>query len=299
MPKGRAGRAIAAGTAINDVRYVEDRGGQDDARCSSVFARARCWTRSRWCSPRPGGDKPVALRCHCDAAVPAQLIGDELRIRQVLTNLGGNAIKFTHPARSMHIALLSQTDSDAELELAVRDTGIGIPQEVQVRLFDDYRCRRHHHAPVRGRGWAQHQSPAGDADGRRAEAEQRPGGSAVASGCASVATPASAGAPADTQRSDASAGRPLSGLRLLLVEDNELNPADRARVVVCPRRRGQRSLRMASKRCCILEQAADRRHRADGCPDAGDGWLCGDSLHPGSARADKAADHRHDGQRLG
>ena len=39
----------------------------------------------------------------------------------------------------MHIALLSQTDSDAELEPAVRDTGIGIPQEVQARLFDDYR----------------------------------------------------------------------------------------------------------------------------------------------------------------
>ena len=58
---------IEAGKMTLDVRPFSPRAVLDEV--ALVLAAAR-------------GDKPVALRCHCDAAVPAQLIGDELRIRQ-------------------------------------------------------------------------------------------------------------------------------------------------------------------------------------------------------------------------
>lgn len=72
-----------------------------------------------------------------DTAVPPQIIADRLRLRQVLTNLVGNAIKFTqHGEIFVKVELVErQQDGPAVLRFTVRDTGIGIAKEHRDRLF--------------------------------------------------------------------------------------------------------------------------------------------------------------------
>jgi CheY-like chemotaxis protein len=71
--------------------------------------------------------------------LPDLLVGDAGRVRQVLTNLIGNAVKFTDSGRIDVEAALVRSTSDALLvRLTVRDTGIGIPAEQQSRLFESF-----------------------------------------------------------------------------------------------------------------------------------------------------------------
>jgi len=71
--------------------------------------------------------------------VPEHLIGDPLRLRQILNNLLGNAIKFTeHGSIELVITTTALTEDRFMLHCAVRDTGIGIPREIQDRLFEPF-----------------------------------------------------------------------------------------------------------------------------------------------------------------
>ncbi len=71
-----------------------------------------------------------------DHNVPAQIVGDSLRLRQVLINLVGNAIKFTKRGEIFVVVSLLHSDGEkCELKFEVRDTGIGIPQDKIDRLF--------------------------------------------------------------------------------------------------------------------------------------------------------------------
>ncbi|HSV84638.1 MAG TPA: CHASE domain-containing protein, partial [Ramlibacter sp.] len=80
--------------------------------------------------------KPIALRCELDPAVPAWLQADDMRLRQILINLGGNALKFTHQGEVViRVELVGQEGDQAEVEVSVADTGIGISAEDQQRIF--------------------------------------------------------------------------------------------------------------------------------------------------------------------
>ena len=71
--------------------------------------------------------------------VPAVLRGDPGRLRQVLTNLVGNAIKFTRQGEVfLHVALAGNDDGTARVRFSVRDTGPGITSEAQARLFQPF-----------------------------------------------------------------------------------------------------------------------------------------------------------------
>jgi two-component system sensor histidine kinase/response regulator len=73
-----------------------------------------------------------------DAALPG-VRGDPLRVRQVLANLIGNAIKFTdHGEVIVRLRLESETDTDVALRLSVEDTGIGIAPETLDRIFEHF-----------------------------------------------------------------------------------------------------------------------------------------------------------------
>ncbi|MBI5187053.1 MAG: response regulator [Nitrospinae bacterium] len=82
----------------------------------------------------------VAFRVHPD--VPGMIKGDPVRLRQVLINLIGNAIKFTDKGEVVIEARLKETESggqgDVELLFSVKDTGIGVPKEKQDRIFDSF-----------------------------------------------------------------------------------------------------------------------------------------------------------------
>ena len=78
----------------------------------------------------------LELLCAVDFAVPEVLVGDPVRLRQVLTNLIGNAIKFTERGEvSVTVRVAEEAPDAVALKVEVRDTGIGIPDEVQRRLF--------------------------------------------------------------------------------------------------------------------------------------------------------------------
>jgi PAS domain S-box-containing protein len=91
---------------------------------------------------------PLALRAHaqglefiCAAApdVPAFLVGDPGRLRQVLLNLAGNALKFTHEGEiAVRVSLDAETDSEVVLHFSVKDTGIGIAADHQAPLFEKF-----------------------------------------------------------------------------------------------------------------------------------------------------------------
>ncbi len=85
------------------------------------------------------GSKNVEVLFDVDPAIPAQLLGDDMRLRQVLINLGGNAIKFTESGEVVIQARLAgRTDGEVTLDLSVRDTGIGIAPEHQSRIFTGF-----------------------------------------------------------------------------------------------------------------------------------------------------------------
>jgi PAS domain S-box-containing protein len=77
--------------------------------------------------------------CSADPNVPTHLTGDPGRLRQVLINLAGNAVKFTPKGEVVVRASVdSETDTDVVLRFSVRDTGIGIPRSKQGNLFDKF-----------------------------------------------------------------------------------------------------------------------------------------------------------------
>ncbi|MFH0823866.1 MAG: response regulator [Pseudomonadota bacterium] len=83
--------------------------------------------------------KDLELLCGIDAKVPVLLRGDPDRLRQVLTNLVGNAVKFTESGEvAIHVGSESETDQDIVLRFSVRDTGIGIPKDKLSLLFDKF-----------------------------------------------------------------------------------------------------------------------------------------------------------------
>ena len=85
------------------------------------------------------GDKPVVFRHAVEDTVPRGLLGDDMRLQQVLINLGGNAIKFTNQGEVvLRVRVVEHTPADVVLEFAVCDTGIGIAAENQLHIFDGF-----------------------------------------------------------------------------------------------------------------------------------------------------------------
>jgi CheY-like chemotaxis protein len=83
--------------------------------------------------------KGLELACFYESSVPERLQGDPARIRQVLTNLMGNAIKFTDAGEvSLEVRLVSRTEHAVTIRLSVIDTGIGISKESQAKIFESF-----------------------------------------------------------------------------------------------------------------------------------------------------------------
>jgi signal transduction histidine kinase/DNA-binding response OmpR family regulator len=76
--------------------------------------------------------KGLELACHICSQAPAIVVGDPGRLRQILENLAGNAIKFTETGEVvLDVACESETPRDAMLRFSVSDTGVGIPPQTQ------------------------------------------------------------------------------------------------------------------------------------------------------------------------
>jgi signal transduction histidine kinase len=83
--------------------------------------------------------KQLELRCTIDDRVPAMVLGDPIALRQVLTNLVGNAIKFTETGGVTITVNAGEVAANAAtLDFAVADTGIGIPPDRLDQIFEEY-----------------------------------------------------------------------------------------------------------------------------------------------------------------
>ncbi|KPL93667.1 two-component sensor histidine kinase BarA [Vibrio splendidus] len=84
-------------------------------------------------------EKGLELTLKIDPKVPPGVVGDPLRIQQILTNLVGNSIKFTERGNiDISVELRSQSEDSIELQFMVRDTGIGISERQQAQLFQAF-----------------------------------------------------------------------------------------------------------------------------------------------------------------
>ncbi|MCO7508414.1 two-component sensor histidine kinase BarA [Serratia fonticola] len=85
-------------------------------------------------------DKGLELTLDVQNDVPEQVIGDSLRLQQVITNLLGNAVKFTETGNiDIRVELRNQLERQVELEVQIHDTGIGISERQQSQLFQAFR----------------------------------------------------------------------------------------------------------------------------------------------------------------
>ena len=83
--------------------------------------------------------KELTLDYFIDPAVPEVLLGDPVRLRQILINLVGNALKFTEQGGvSVRVVLAAQTEEGLDIHFAVRDTGIGIAADKQAGIFEAF-----------------------------------------------------------------------------------------------------------------------------------------------------------------
>ncbi len=85
-------------------------------------------------------EKDIELVCEIDPALPRMVAGDHIRLTQILMNLGNNAVKFTDVGGQVVLRLMAQNRTQTQVVLhgEVEDTGIGISQDAQARLFQSF-----------------------------------------------------------------------------------------------------------------------------------------------------------------
>ena len=173
--------------------------------------------------------KGIEARFNTAPGVPPVLVGDSLRLQQILINLAGNAVKFTQVGEVVvTVRPVEERDRKVMLEFSVRDTGIGIAPEQHERLFqafsqgDSSTTRRYGGS---GLGLTITSRLVGLMGGTISITSEPGQGSEFRFTARFGEAEESAVHPGDrgnTRRPPSLAGR-LAGLRLLLVEDNEIN----------------------------------------------------------------------------
>ncbi len=126
-------------TLINDILdFSKIEAGRMDLEQQPFYLRQCLEDAMDLIAPQAAAKK-LELAYNIDDAVPAAIVGDVTRLRQILANLLTNAVKFTERGEVVVTVSAKQTpDKQQEILFAVRDTGIGIPQHLISRLFQTF-----------------------------------------------------------------------------------------------------------------------------------------------------------------
>jgi PAS domain S-box-containing protein len=172
------------------------------------------------------GDKPVQVRVDRDSAVPDALVGDSLRLGQVLLNLATNAVKFTEEGEVVLAVRAAGSEAGrTAVTFSMRDTGIGMTPEQVERVFemfsqaDESTTRRFGGT---GLGLAICRRLV-EMMGGTIEVTSTPGEGSAFTFTLAFDQPAEEDIPARKGEAEAEATADLSGKRLLVAEDNEVN----------------------------------------------------------------------------
>jgi PAS domain S-box-containing protein len=173
------------------------------------------------------GRRALELHFETDPSVPPVLVGDHARLRQVLINLGGNAVKFTPQGRvTLGWRRLSLGASSARVRFFVKDTGIGIASAKQASVFDSFSqgeasTNRRFGGSGLGLAISQHLVRL---MGGHIELESEPDVGSLFWFDIELAVGSESDLSADADGMAWNGqGPPLAGVRILLAEDNELN----------------------------------------------------------------------------
>jgi signal transduction histidine kinase len=131
--------AISLLYLLNDVLDFSNMEAKSVQLASVRFDPAKLVTETARMYENHAKQKGLSLACEISPGIPSEVMGDPGRLRQILVNLLGNALKFT-PAGSVLVqATVESSHSDEiRIRLAVTDTGIGIPQEKQKVIFQPF-----------------------------------------------------------------------------------------------------------------------------------------------------------------
>ncbi len=126
-------------TVINDILdFSKIEAGKMDIQ-AVPFNLPECLERPLKLLAVNAAQKGLELNCRMVKGLPDAVVGDSMRLRQVLVNLVGNAIKFTDQGEvSVTAQLISRAGDQQIIQFTVADTGIGIPPEKQARIFDAF-----------------------------------------------------------------------------------------------------------------------------------------------------------------
>jgi signal transduction histidine kinase/DNA-binding NarL/FixJ family response regulator len=173
--------------------------------------------------------KEIDLRLDIEPEVPQWLVADEMRLQQVLMNLGSNALKFTSIGEVLvRVRCIEKNSEHARLEFSIRDTGIGIAPEHQARIFNGFTqaepstTRRYGGT---GLGLAISSRLVAMMGGQLSLNSQLGQGSVFHFELKLPLAKLRAGsaAQAETKAKESPRTQRLQGVRLLLVEDNKIN----------------------------------------------------------------------------
>ncbi|WP_271764991.1 PAS domain-containing hybrid sensor histidine kinase/response regulator [Aquimarina algiphila] len=171
-------------------------------------------------------EKGLKYIMHIDSSVPKFIIGDQLRLNQILINLLGNAIKFTQKGE---IIIQVQTEEVIEthitINFSVKDTGVGIPKNKLKNIFESfYQVHKPGKNKIEGTGLGLSISKQLiELQGGTLKAESQPGKGSSFNFSITYAKSSYKSSENEKLTTQAENKRSLSGMKVLVVEDNKMN----------------------------------------------------------------------------
>ncbi|KAA5546695.1 PAS domain-containing hybrid sensor histidine kinase/response regulator [Adhaeribacter rhizoryzae] len=170
-------------------------------------------------------EKNIDLEVHLGALVPTFVIADEVKIRQILNNLLGNAVKFTDTGWvKLEVAVLETEKDAALLNFKVIDTGIGIPEDKLTVIFEEFaQATTDTEQQFGGTGLGLTITKRIlNLFNSKIDVQSEPGRGTIFSFDLKLKTTKPVAKPSAAQVAESTAGS-LKGIKLLLVEDNNIN----------------------------------------------------------------------------